>query len=428
MLRAGSRGPAQAASCGVLATLATEATDQMTSLGLAEKLREAFSEFIEVRMIREGVGELRALCLLAPGAMRVSVDRIGSWAQTGAPVGVKVKIEQVEKLPADLDDDLALLSRTSVPLSVVLNASGVNVAKLLRNLFPAEVVDLVVSAGKLVLQVRNEVPSTRDQILLDSVRVLLVCEPASLRIERQTTPNDAGTGEAASTYARLEKDRALLHDGLLNMLRAGELGLPELPSGASTYACVHDGVEGLLQRLALFERVYVYMPFTSEDFESWAGASRQQFLDVLPTGRVIPVFGQGLERYEPGLMSVVLDANPPRVVHQGELALRMVRSVRDDHPLISLLNADVVKESLADLAASTDDNSRLFLAYLKALKEVAVDLPGLLFEVTRSPPDFMRSQNGLTRSGCRSVSLLAHWKSVVRSSIALSRKGSTVSR
>src|SRR5690606_36223149 len=141
------------------------------------------------------------------------------------------------------------------------------------------------------------------------------------------------------------------------------------------YATVHDGVGSLLQRLALFERVYVYRPFRLEDFEDWVGAPLAQFLEALPSGRIIPVFGQQPERYPNGLMSRVLDAGAPRVILQGVLALRMARALRAEHQALAMVHSDAGRELRAALADATDQRPIWFRRYLDAVAGVAGDLP-----------------------------------------------------
>lgn len=351
-----------------------------TPLGLATQLRLSFSEFVEVRIVREGPGQLRAYCALTKGIARVASDRLAVWSADHVGVGVTLLVDQVEFMPQDLDDEEDLLSRTTVPRVVAESATGTRVAELLCNLFPTEVADVVAVSGHLTLRLYHEVPTSRERVLLDSTRLLMGCDPLSLSVERQARsaqPNHGAHAESTSTYQRLADDRALLHDLVATVLTAERLVLPPLPSGAATYASVHDGVESLLQRLALFERVYVYMPFQIEDFPRWVGASHEEFLDVLSTGRVVPVFGQRLERYEPGLMTGVLEAGAPRVVLQGEHALRMARSFRADHPAIADLGCEVGIQIRSALAGNDDEGSKRFIGYLDALGEFASDFPSV---------------------------------------------------
>ncbi|MEZ4364645.1 MAG: hypothetical protein R3B48_31000, partial [Kofleriaceae bacterium] len=118
-------------------------------------------------------------------------------------------------------------------------------------------------------------------------------------------------------------------------------------------------------------------PFSIEDFPQWAGSAFAEFLEVLPTGRVVPVFGQRSERYESGLISQIFDAGAPRVVLQGEHALRMARSVYAEHRLLGYLASPEASEARRVLATSSDAGSQPFLGYLDALVEVARRFPGV---------------------------------------------------
>ena len=159
-----------------------------------------------------------------------------------------------------------------------------------------------------------------------------------------------------------------------DVLTIDSLPLPELPRGSSTYASVHDGVCTLRERLALFERVYVYVPFSIEMFREWAGCSFDEFLDVLPTGRVIPVFGQCLERYEPGLMSRTLEV-APRAILYGEHVLRAIRTFRVEHPALALVGSESGSQLRVALLDITDPHVARYRAYLDALADIASRLP-----------------------------------------------------
>jgi hypothetical protein len=137
-----------------------------------------------------------------------------------------------------------------------------------------------------------------------AARLLIGSDVNSLGLtKRPRTSHDAIWGDAESTDARrrLADDAELFLGGLATAIE-GKVGntIRPLPSGSATYASPHDGVSSLIQRVALFDRVYVQVPFTGDDFEAWAGSSLKEFLDALPTGRIIPVFAHNAERYEPG--------------------------------------------------------------------------------------------------------------------------------
>ncbi|MEZ4362193.1 MAG: hypothetical protein R3B48_18540, partial [Kofleriaceae bacterium] len=182
-------------------------------------------------------------------------------------IGVALEIEQVATIPRGLEDDEALLRRTRVP-RVVAETANVSVAGLgatLRSLFPGDVVELSDgNVGRVSVVVRADLPADREEELRNSVRVLMASDPLSIEIERQAATASTGTKESSTTLARLAEDRDRLHESVADALGAGELPLPSLPAGSSTYASVHDGIETLLQRLALFDRVHVYMPFSIE--------------------------------------------------------------------------------------------------------------------------------------------------------------------
>jgi len=136
------------------------------------------------------------------------------------------------------------------------------------------------------------VSSLLEEEILNTTRLLMSCDIPSLVITRERPPGFAVIHEHAEsqvTYRVLKEDREQLYDHLPDILAADSLALPALPIGASTYASVHDGVASLRERLALFERVYLLVPLSIESFREWAGCTIDEFLDVLPTGRVVPV-------------------------------------------------------------------------------------------------------------------------------------------
>lgn len=351
-----------------------------TPLGLARQLRLSFPEFIDVSIVREGPGRLHAYCAVTPGLVHVPADRLRRWVDENRVMGVALQIEQVATIPAGLEDDEVLLRRTKVSrvIAETANVSSAGLRATLRGLFPDDVVELRdANTGRIDVIVRADLPVDREEELRTSVRVLMACDPLSIEIERQAAVASTGTKESSGTLARLAEDRERLHEAVADALAANELPLPSLPDGSSTYGSVHDGIETLLQRLALFDRVYVYMPFSIDDFPQWVGSTFNEFIDVLPTGRVVPVFGQRSERYEPGLISQILDAGAPRVVLQGEHALRMARNVYAEHPLIGHLASPEVLEARSILATSSEAGTQQFLGYLDALVEVARGFPSL---------------------------------------------------
>ena len=205
--------------------------------------------------------------------------------------------------------------------------SRAGIFTLLRELFPAEVRGISETNG-LAVHVDPNVSREQEQEILATTRLLMACDVPSLVITRERPPSAElvhARVEAEATYQRLAEETAWLHDRLPDVLTVDALELPALPDRSSTYASVHDGVCSLIERLALFERVYVYMPFTVENFRDWAGCSIREFLDVLPTGRVVPVFGQAVGRYEAGLMTRILEVAPRAILH-GEHTLRAVRA------------------------------------------------------------------------------------------------------
>jgi hypothetical protein len=352
-----------------------------TPLGLARELRLSFPEFLEVRVVREGPYRLRAYCAISDPAHQVPGERLVEWARSHVVAGAQLEVDQVQLMPQDLHDEEKLLQQTSVPRVVAETASPTahGLVAVLRNLFPTEVLGVVGNSGHVTVQVHQSVPTSRDQELLATARLLMGCDPISLHIARQAPTNVASSGnaESSATYERLAEDRALLHDQIADAFLTESLELPPLPSGSSTYASPHDGITSLLQRLALFERVYVYVPFNVEDFPSWAGAPFDEFLAALPTGRIIPVFGQRLDRYEPGLMTKVLEAGAPRAILQGEHALRTARSFRADYPLLPEITSDAGTQVRLALAGSNDDRTKRFLAYLDALAEIMARMQGV---------------------------------------------------
>lgn len=347
-----------------------------TPLQLARSLRTSFPRFIEVRVVRDGPGKLRAYCAITDESARIDAEALASWSTKHIALGLSIAFEQVLQLPPDADDEEALLRRTAVPRVVAEMAvtSAEGVLKTVRALFPTEILDVVCTAGHVTVHVESHVPAEREQILLDSTRLLLGADPISLTISRQPPPQGRpiqhADAEAAGTFDRLRADRARLYELLPDVLTLDNVDMPELPSGSSTYASVHDGIDNLLHRLALFDRVYLYVPFQREDFRSWAGATLEDFLDVLPTGRVIPVFGQRLDRYDPGLMTQILEGGAPRVMLQGEHALWLARGIRKDHPALARLESPDTIELRRTLAESDDERARRFAGYLDALARI----------------------------------------------------------
>jgi hypothetical protein len=353
-----------------------------TPLGLARQLRLSFPAFVEVRVVRDGAYLLRAYCAISSPHDRVSDEQLKQWKHRYTVAGTVVTIEQVAAIPSPLEDEEVLLRRTSVPRVIAESSSttGPGLVATLRELFPSEVVDVAGEHGHVTVHVAPSTPAARDQELLDTTRLLMACDARSLTISRQPhvpptarTPRNA-SAESAVTLERISADVELLHERLTDVL-TNDVELPELPRGSSTYASVHDGVSSLLQRLALFDRVYVSVPFKVEDFAGWAGARFDEFVDVLPTGRVIPVFEHSLDRYEAGLTSKILEGGAPRILLRGEHTLRMIRSFVEDHAELSMIESVAGAELRRVLAGEQDADAQFASGYHEALAEIASRLP-----------------------------------------------------
>lgn len=354
-----------------------------TPLGLARQLRLSFAEFIEVKIVRDEPYTLRAYCALAKHDRLVSDERLNIWRRDHIACGSVLLIEQSTTIPPSLFDEEALLRRTRVPRIVAESASttGPGLRQTLRALFPDEFIDLDWTSTSVNIHVAPHVPIDRDEILCNSVRLLMPFDTTSLVVSRQPSPKVAAphnaSPESRETLKSLSVDIETLTAELPTLFSSKRLDLPALPKGSATYGTVHDGVESLMQRLALFDRVYMYMPFSTADFANWVGASFEDFIDLLPTGRVIPVFAQSLDRYEPGLMSTIVDAGTPRVMHRGEHTLRLFQSFALDHPDISLVGSDAGAQLRAALDGETDPRAVLYATYYDALTQIVARMPAV---------------------------------------------------
>jgi hypothetical protein len=292
-----------------------------------------------------------------------------------------MEIELVQIIPSGLKDEEYLLRQTSLPRIVAecANTSWGGFVDTMRNQFPSEVSNVLNDSGHITVQLEHRVSSAREIDILNSARLLMACDTFSLRGARHA-PAVVGTREPESvaTYEQLAHDRAVLHDGLSEVLVSDTFSLPALPSGASTHASDFDGVGNLMQRLALFDHVYVPMPFNASEFEGSVGATFLDFLDVLPTGRVIPVFTQRHARYEAGLTTRVLEAGAPRVMLQGEHTLRVARGFyMDHHAGLSEVGSERGTETRAILAEGPQDETTLYKSYLDALADIIGYLPAI---------------------------------------------------
>lgn len=349
-----------------------------TPLGLARQLRLAFPEFAEVRLVREGPWLLRGYCALSDPRSSVPVNRLEEWIKAHKMAHTQLSLEQVATIPVDLDDEEALLRRTRVRRVVAEEVHDTlgGLSRILRELFPWEVRGISQTNG-LTVHVDPNVRPPLEEEILTTTRLLMSCDIPSLVITRERPPGVEvihEQGESQATYSVLEEDRERLYDHLPDVLTADSFSLPALPAGSSTYASVHDGVASLRERLALFERVYMFMPLSIEDFREWAGCTIDEFLDVLPTGRVVPVFGLAAERYEAGLMSRILEVAPRAILH-GEHALRAARSFRDEHPALAFITSESGVELRLGVRSSSDPQIAFIRAYLDALTDIASRLP-----------------------------------------------------
>jgi hypothetical protein len=347
-----------------------------TPLGLVKRMKLAFPEFVDIRIVREGPYRLRTFCELATNAAPVAQPRLDEWMNRNRVAGSVVAVDQVVVMPEELDDDTALLQRTTLRRIVVeeANVTGDGLRKGLCEHFPGEVVDVGDSVGKIIVHVGSDLAVEREQPIIDATRLLLPCDPVGIEIERRSSSRPAimAAPESTTTYQRLAEDTAFLHEHLPNVL--GDQPIPfaqSLPDGASTYASPHDGVQSLMHRLALFERVYVYLPLKRGDFPQWVGNSIDEFLASLPTGRVVPVFGHKLDRYDAGLVSAVLDAGAPRVVLHGEYALRTIKSFCSEHRILSLIGTDAGAQLRRELATENDESVAPFRGYVEAIADIA---------------------------------------------------------
>ena len=353
-----------------------------TPLALVRSLRADFSEFHEVRIVREGAGCLRAYCLIDSKGS-VSPSLINEWVAANHVDGTHLEIEQVTTLPPNLHDEEELLRRTDLKRIVVESAdvAASGLAQALQDHFPNEVVGIS-DGSRFAIYLAEGVSPERERQILEAARLLMACDVQNLTATRQAPgPRIWGRKhltESAEAMARLDCDRAMLEDYLPDALE-GQLpgSLEGLPVGLSTYASPFDGVKSLHQRLALFDRVYVYVPFKAEDFQAWAGAAFEEFLAALPTGRIVPVLQHAPDRYEAGLISRLLEGGAPREILHGEAMLRAVKTFAAENPLVSKFHTgdNEARELRLALRNTPDESLKIPFSFVEAMSSIASVLP-----------------------------------------------------
>jgi len=355
-------------------------------LGIVRALQAEFSEFREVRIVREGAGSLRAYCVI-DSKSPVAVSRIDEWVAANHVLGTHLEIEQVTTLPMNLTDEEELLRRTDLKRIEVENADVTTsgLARALQTHFPTEVVGVSDgNSGRVVIYLAEIVSPVREQEILAAARLLMACDVQTLVASRQVAgPRILGTkplSESVEAMAHLEADRAMLEDYLPDTLEGESLkSLQGLPAGTSTYASPFDGVKSLHQRLALFDRVYFHVPFKVEEFPAWAGVAFDEVLAALPTGRVVPVLRHTPDRYEAGLISRILEGGAPRVIFHGEAMLRAVSTFVAENPLVSKFHTgdNEARELRLALRGAQDEALKIPFSYVEAMASIASALPRL---------------------------------------------------
>jgi hypothetical protein len=353
-----------------------------TPLRLARDLRLAFPQFLDVRIVREKPYQLRAYCVSSPGSPAPE-NEVHKWIQENHTAGTMFVAEQVAALPPELIDEEALLQRIQLK-RVVVEEAIVTLAGVKRNLliqFPEDVLDVTEVAGGLEVHISSKTTAEREKVILDATRLFMSCDVASLTTTRQappgTSPRLSGQPESAAARSLLAEDRAFLEDHLQETMAGVEPPfLAPLPSGSSTYASPHDGIHGLYQRIALFDNVFASVPFKREDFPSSIGTTFEDFLAALPTGRIIPVLRHTTDRYEPGLISKILDGGAPRVLFHGEATLRAIGVFSKEHPLLPLFLSDesTTRELRVALSNVTEPKVEAIRDYIEAVADVATRL------------------------------------------------------
>ena len=294
--------------------------------------------------------------------------------------GVAVQVEEVESLPNDLEDEERLLKRTNLKRIVVENSSPTRLGmqRTLVASFPGEVAEVIDGVGRIRIVVCGAVEVARAAEIEAAARLVSACDFNGIEIVRQSTqqPATLTRGHSASTVKKLAHDRAQLEDYLTDSLEGRKVQFEdELPTGSSAFASPLDGVDSLLQRLALFERVYLAVPLRLEDFAPQTGASIEDVLAALPTGRIVPVLHQSPDRYERGVIDRVLDSGAPRVLLRGELFLRTTSAFVDEHPMLSyfLSDGEAMRPTRQILRSAADSEPRLqpALGYVEALADVS---------------------------------------------------------
>ena len=227
-----------------------------TPLRLARDLRLAFPQFRDVRIVREEPYQLRAYCVISPGSPAPELE-VHKWIQANHSMGTMFVAEQVPGLPPGLVDEEELLHRTNLK-RVVVEEAIVTLEGVKRNLliqFPEDVLDVTEVAGGLAVHISSQTTVEREKVILDATRLFMSCDVASLTTTRQAPPEKSprlsGQPESAAARALLAEDRAFLEDHLQEAMAGIEppFAAP-LPSGSSTYASPHDGIQSLHQRIA----------------------------------------------------------------------------------------------------------------------------------------------------------------------------------
>ena len=348
-------------------------------LALERLLYREFPEMREIRVSREGLG----LCVnyvMRDGCV-LDASQLKQWGAEHTAQGLPLmECRAVLALPAG-SDDTSRLRKTRLTRDVVEDAQITmdGVLDLLNIHFYG-----LVGPGneQATIHISDYAPpGTSDAVAAE----LAIIAPSEFVLQLRPAPAASIVARARpwdglSSRARhlAEEDHQLLTDHLQGVLEGNPVPqFAPLPPGAATIATGVDGLGELVPRLALFDTVLVEVPPDGLPFEETHGVPFAEFLEALPTGRLVPFLRHPLRTYDRAILDAIADAGV-RTVLPGEARLKQVAAVVSAYPYIGMIerHEDEAREVHARLRSGVegDPNAELLRRYMDAVANVATRL------------------------------------------------------
>lgn len=230
-------------------------------------------------------------------------ELLWKWLEANRTAGVGATLKRVESIATE-DMPEALLSGGTMPLDVAEDAA-INMNGMIEHMqrrWPQQFVRFDPGLGVMNLVVAQGTSDEVTALMAREITLLLHGVRVNISVD---TMHRVRPHVRSAAELRLLEDWDEMHS-LSHKAACGDYVPPQRAPGV--FAFLPLETTPLFCHLAVAERVYVEMPRTMAEVRARHGVEWVDLLDTMSTNRIVPVFRQTSDRYEPGMLESALDA------------------------------------------------------------------------------------------------------------------------